>query len=1775
MMDVGERSRMDARKRQMWTAEKNLHIAVPRSTVSGYIQKGFFYRAILKGVSFDIDDNGFRLEPSRRALATRIQTSNLPALLLPAEKEEFIVVRIAQVENASRYFVQLEENGAMIVDMMTHISYLEGRKAFGRISNAESGTIVLARFAEDGRLYRASIVSKISMLKVKVFFVDYGNLAEVPVSDVYRLEDQMLLEAPPQAICVQIQDIGTSVLSRRRFTEAVIDRTVGIQLLSVASNNEAFIVKMHVISEGKEIDIADILSGKYPPHVSEASKPEPKPQPTKWPSKNDMRNGSGDDRRSSRSGVGFNRGRNISEESSGSAQRGGESANYGGSWMRSTEDRRDGENREDGQSLSNWDRNAGGGFGLRGNAGFAKFGRSSCSDDGADVDRRFGGSFGRRGENGPGRRTFGGDSERFDGERGRLFGDSRSDEESHGRGPNRDRECFNCHEFGHLSRDCPERKADKREGGGRFSGECYKCYAVGHIARDCPQPVRERRYDDGGQFGDRKFGSGRLEDSGRRFGWSGFNAMKREEVRGFGGKRTDSESKNLGREFGSTGFQSATNEGHRSFGGDNRGDEDEREGFGGERRFNATKKPQQRTNAYNFGFSWERGGSEVGTDGRIGRFGSKDSDVGSTSFGKTIAENMVYADATTSASEDLMMQQAEEWGLNDYKQPKSVQPKNSDEMLRQENEKKSFKEVNNDEADRGCQKGNDSSKDGGKFQKAGDFERHYTSAARGEASSGENFESSDGTRIAQERKIADGDNSLLQERMPVQNNNIVQRIDPPVLAPIEMGEVVRSVRSDGSVDASPDSFCIQLCRDEETIGEVSLFEMPAKSKKIDSPQLRMVCMAPFCGLFYRAEIVSIVSSERCCVMFVDYGNKEEVSTDEIYFIDDTLPAIMRSSPRLAFQCRLSDAMPIDGEKTFSAEACKLFSLLAQGILDVCFVCKSVSGVYEVTLGLPDGRSVSDILCKRGYAARLNWSRKSVPIFDECLVMRSDDTDDVEEIFTMQFVDDFQNIEKLSTAYAPCTSTLHSPRIGDITIASFDDLPYRAEVVDIVEERSSEGGGTVKQMYRVRYVDFGNECLKAAEELFAVDRDEQPEMVLHLPKQGIRCRLIGVQPCGDGKDETTRSWSSAALEVLNAALPPGEEVTVVFGHPCEDVYPIRVVTTVKESAEVAANKVDEEAEGVGGVERIETERKVDLAKLLLEKGLAELAVQPTDFPTADLSFIDKGKADVRIVGTDGTAIYVRPTAFDDLYEALGMALAEVVVSPAELGAMTGLVRYNGGYKRARVLVQKVKAVERVSDGDEDNDEFEERRGESMSSSYKVVKLETVTIRKYFLVDEGKLLEEEEALKEIGQLQAVNISGNNCDFMVWACHKLAIPIHLNGIELTEALDAGALGGGFDGVISAHIHPMPREGELLVDELTLADGRSFASYLLECGVAKKVEKHVLEENEHVWNERELLNSDVTTSFGVVSCEDDRSTIRESTSPVSSGRSLGIAFASPSQRRRSPSLDLHVRHTSPIKRRRRVSDSSSDESSTMTDEERMTNRSDMESQEKLTDVDEVEKGLQRIESAANDADLEQVDMKRVTPVLAFENKEGPTSSEVIAQLPEPPNDPGAREVETLGRNKACSTPSPLHEMFVVEASIQIHRETDFVDDSKSEKESFSKYRMKSKSLFGRSNARTVELRRGPDALGRPAEQTGRPGRERPDQKSHMTATEMISVVESGVFDEDLPAEHTSSAVLVADALLKEHSSPRINAFGESTEEQFSESAPENRFYDFESGTL
>jgi cellular nucleic acid-binding protein len=57
-----------------------------------------------------------------------------------------------------------------------------------------------------------------------------------------------------------------------------------------------------------------------------------------------------------------------------------------------------------------------------------------------------------------------------------------------------DRACHSCGESGHLSRECPT----KENGGGSSSLECYNCHNFGHMSRDCPEEPKSRGGGGGG-----------------------------------------------------------------------------------------------------------------------------------------------------------------------------------------------------------------------------------------------------------------------------------------------------------------------------------------------------------------------------------------------------------------------------------------------------------------------------------------------------------------------------------------------------------------------------------------------------------------------------------------------------------------------------------------------------------------------------------------------------------------------------------------------------------------------------------------------------------------------------------------------------------------------------------------------------------------------------------------------------------------------------------------------------------------------------------------------------------------------------------------------------------------------------------------------------------------------------------------------------------------------------------------------------------------------------
>ena len=78
-----------------------------------------------------------------------------------------------------------------------------------------------------------------------------------------------------------------------------------------------------------------------------------------------------------------------------------------------------------------------------------------------------------------------------------------STEEKQGRehiNSDRARRCYNCHELGHLSWQCPTRPSEqtqqyraRRSTMPRFSPTCYRCNKVGHYSNACPEASQQRR----------------------------------------------------------------------------------------------------------------------------------------------------------------------------------------------------------------------------------------------------------------------------------------------------------------------------------------------------------------------------------------------------------------------------------------------------------------------------------------------------------------------------------------------------------------------------------------------------------------------------------------------------------------------------------------------------------------------------------------------------------------------------------------------------------------------------------------------------------------------------------------------------------------------------------------------------------------------------------------------------------------------------------------------------------------------------------------------------------------------------------------------------------------------------------------------------------------------------------------------------------------------------------------------------------------------------------
>lgn len=121
----------------------------------------------------------------------------LPSIVSQLEVGNIVDVVVTHVESPSHFYCNL-------IQFSDHLAAVTNAIATKGVSaspllHPEVGVYCLARYSVDGEWYRAHVIS-VSGNHVMVQFVDYGNVENVPMSDLKQLNDQQLCGVAMQAV---------------------------------------------------------------------------------------------------------------------------------------------------------------------------------------------------------------------------------------------------------------------------------------------------------------------------------------------------------------------------------------------------------------------------------------------------------------------------------------------------------------------------------------------------------------------------------------------------------------------------------------------------------------------------------------------------------------------------------------------------------------------------------------------------------------------------------------------------------------------------------------------------------------------------------------------------------------------------------------------------------------------------------------------------------------------------------------------------------------------------------------------------------------------------------------------------------------------------------------------------------------------------------------------------------------------------------------------------------------------------------------------------------------------------------------------------------------------------------------------------------------------------------------------------------------------------------------------------------------------------------------
>ncbi|XP_045158547.2 uncharacterized protein LOC123524421 isoform X3 [Mercenaria mercenaria] len=314
-----------------------------------------------------------------------------------------------------------------------------------------------------------------------------------------------------------------------------------------------------------------------------------------------------------------------------------------------------------------------------------------------------------------------------------------------------------------------------------------------------------------------------------------------------------------------------------------------------------------------------------------------------------------------------------------------------------------------------------------------------------------------------------------------------------------------------------------------------------EAQNILSPKVGEACCAKFSddGCWYRAKIVKI-DGNNCSVEFVDYGNLEATTFDNIKSITEPF---VEAAP-FVLQCSLEGIVPMDVD--WSEDSVKKFEELAVG-KDLS--CEVVQG-SEVILKC-DNTDIAEALVESGVAKRVEGSTRATSKTPGKHLSYNKVTLPVQTVdvyvshvispgdFFVQLVDQEEKLnqlmEKISQIYESSADSLKIDTVlqGQAVCAKYseDEAWYRAEVTQI------EGNKVT-----VLFVDYGN-----SEETTITNLRQLEDDIAEIPPYAVRCNLDKVKPAqGEWSEESGVYFEAHTSEkVLQCQFLTGSNVCLIL------------------------------------------------------------------------------------------------------------------------------------------------------------------------------------------------------------------------------------------------------------------------------------------------------------------------------------------------------------------------------------------------------------------------------------------------------------------------------------------------------------------------------------------------------------------------------------------------------------------------------------------------------